>query len=204
MSVGLDVKKAFEKVGISYTIKRELEDIDGEYLIYDIPIGSKSTFDREVTLDGTLVYDTVVIEGDVLEFNDGRRVLVANKTPDIFQDSTVVYETRLFKCNIPSGEIFRSSGEIWDAQEYHKVQIWDSIKSGVNGVLVEVSGNQLSDQDELGLLTVSRLEAYLPSGEDIRVLDRLQIRSGEYYQASVIKKSLYPAINVIELVEDTR
>lgn len=204
MSIGSDVKKAFEDVGISFTIKRDSGNFSGEYLVYDIPAESKDPFDREVVLTGNLSYDTIVIEGDILELSDGRKVLVAHKTPDMFQDAVVDYETTFFKCNIPSGEIFRSSGEVWDAQEYHKVQVWDSIKSGVNGVLIEVSGNQLSDQDELGLLSISRLGVYLPSGEDLRVLDRIQIRSGEYYKVDVIKKSIYPSIIVAEISEDIR
>lgn len=204
MSIGSDVKKAFKDVGISYTIKRDAGNFSGEYLVYDIPIESKVPFDREVFLTSNLSYDTIVIEGDVLELNDGRKVLVANKTPDMFQDAVVDYETTFLKCNIPSGEIFRSSGEVWATQEYHKVQTWDSIKSGVNGVLIEVPGNQLSNQDELGLLSIKRTELYLPSGENLQVLDRVQIRSGEYYQVNIIKKSLYPSIVVVELSEDTR
>lgn len=204
MSVGSDLKKAFQKVGVSYTVKRNTGNFSGEYLIYDIPVRSRSTFDREVMLDASLSYDTIVVEGDVLELNDGRRVLVANKTPDQFQNDTVIFETSLLKCNITSGEVFRPSGESWDDQTYHKETAWQSIKTDLNAVIVEVSGNQLSDQEELGLLSVSRLEMYVASGEDVRVLDRVQARSGEYYRVDIIKKSLYPAISVAQLSEDTR
>lgn len=204
MSVGSDLKKAFQKVGVSYTIKRDTGNFSGEYLIYDIPVGSRSPFDREVMLDASLSYDTIVVEGDVLELKDGRRVLVANKTPDQFQDATVVYETSLLKCNITSGELFRSSGEVWSDQTYHKETVWEPIQTGVNAVLIEVSGNQLSDSEELGLLSISRLELYIPSGENIKVLDRFQARSGEYFKVDVVKKSMFPAINVVQLSQDTR
>lgn len=202
MSVGSDLQKAFQKVGISFTIKRPVV-LSGEYLIYDIPAATRDAFDREVTLDATLQYNTVVIEGDVLELVDGRRVLVAHKTPDIFQDAVVTQETTLFKCNVTNGVLMRQSGER-NTQTYHYDPDWETIKSGINAVLVEVNGNQLSDQEEPVLVSVSKLEMYVPSGEDIRVLDRFQPFSGEYYKVDVKKSHTYPNISVIELSEDTR
>jgi hypothetical protein len=204
VSVGNDLKKAFQKVGVSYKILRDSGIFSGEYLIYDIPATARSPFDREVVLDAQLAADTIVVEGDVLELSNGKRCLVANKTPDLFQNATVVYETTLFKCNITSGELFRSSGEVWDDQTYHKVTAWETVKTGLNAVVIEVAGNQLSDRDEPGLLSVSRLELYVASGENLRVMDRMQIRSGEYYRVNVIKKSLYPSIVVAQISEDTR
>ncbi len=204
MSVGGDLKKAFQKVGISYQVRRDSGIFSGEYLIYDIPATARSPFDREVVLDASLVYDTIVIEGDVLELSNGKRCLVANKTADIFQDATVIYETTLFKCNITSGELFRPSGEVWSDQTYHKETVWDSVKAGLNAVVIEVSGNQLSERDEPALLNVSRLELYLASGEDLRIMDRFEARSGEYYRVDSIKKSLYPSISVAQISEDTR
>jgi hypothetical protein len=203
VSVGSDLKKAFQKVGVSYTIKRRSGDISGEYLIYDIPISTRNAFDREVTLDATLSYDSVVIEGDVIELSDGRKTLVAHKTPDVFQDVAAVQEAILFKCNITNGIIMRESGER-NLQTYQKEPSWETIYSGENAVLVEVNGNQLSDREELGLVSVSRLELYLPSGEGLRVLDRFQAFSGEYYKVDALKKHEYPNITVAEVSEDTR
>ncbi len=204
MTIGTDIKNAFSFVGTSFIIRRDSGDFSGEYLTYDVPIGSKNPFDREVRLDASFAYDTITIEGDILELSNGKRVLVASKTPDMFQDETVIYEVSLLKCNVTSGILYRSSGEVWDDQEYHKVQTWETIKTGVNGVLVEVSGNQLSDRDEQGLLTLKRLELLVPSGEDFRVLDRFYTRSGEYFQVNVVRQYEYPAIKTIELGEDNR
>ncbi|MFA5397536.1 MAG: hypothetical protein WC346_16115 [Methanogenium sp.] len=203
MSVGSDLKKAFQKVGVSFTIKRHSGDISGEYLIYDIPISTKNPFDREVTLEATLAYDTVVIEGDILELVDNRKVLVAHKTPDLFQDAAAVQEAVLFKCNVTNGIIMRESGER-NLQTYQNEPSWEIIYSGESAVLVEVGGNQLSDREELGLISVSKLELYLPSGEGLRVLDRFQAFSGEYYKVDALKKNLYPNITVAEVSEDTR
>lgn len=204
MTVATNVKKAFQQVGTAYTIRRDSENFSGEKLVYEINPESRSFFDREHSVDGLLPYDTIVIEGDILELSDGERVLVANKTSDMYKNTTVLYEARLLKCNITSGELFRPSGEAWSEQTYHKESVWNSIKSGLNGVLVEVSGNQLSDHDEVGLLSISKLELYIASGEDLRVLDRFQAHSGEYYKIDVIKKNIFPAVNVVELSEDTR
>ncbi len=204
MTIGTDIKNAFSSVGTAFTIKRDSGNFSGEYLTYDIPVGSKTSFDREVKLDASFAYDTLAIEGDVLELSNGKRVLIASKTPDMFQNETVIFEASLFKCNVTAGVLYRSSGEVWDDQSYHKVQTWETIKTGINGVLVEVSGNQLSDQDEQGLLTVKKLELLVPSGEDFRVNDRFFTRSGEYFQVSVVKQYEYPAIKTIELGEDNR
>ena len=203
MTVGSDLKKAFQKVGTSFIVKRSSGDLSGEYLIYDIPIGNKDDFNREVTLDATLCYDTVVIEGDILELSDGRKVLVTHKTPDIFQDESVVQEAVLFKCNVTNGIIMRESGER-NTQTYQQEPVWETIKSGESAVIVEVNGNQLSDREELGLVSVSRLELYIPSGEDLRLMDRFQAFSGEYYKVDVLKKHIYPNIFVAEISEDTR
>lgn len=209
MSVGSDVKKALQDVGVSFTTIRDSGTFSGEYLIYDVPkqssgMGNQSAFAKETILEGSLSYDTIVIEGDVLELSNTKRVLVASKIPDMFQDDIVVYETQFLKANIFSGEILRSSGEVWDDQDYHKEQIWESIKLGMSCVLVEVNGTQLSDQNESGLLSVTRIEAYIASGEDLRILDRFQARSGEFYQVDVIKKTIYPAVNVVGMSQDTR
>lgn len=204
MSVGSDLKKAFQKVGDPFIVRRNSGNFSGEYLIYDIPLTSKDSFTREVVLEATLAYDTIVIEGDILEFsNDGRRVLVAHKTPDDFQGAPAVYESLLFKCNVTSGVISRQSGER-NTQTYHNDPAWETIKSNVNAVLVEVNGNQLSDREELGLVSVSKLEMFVPSGENLKVLDRFQAFSGEYYQIDVLKKHMYPNILVAELSADTR
>lgn len=203
MSVGSDLKKAFQKVGTAFTIKRNSGNFSGEYLIYDIPTSNRNAFDREVTLDATLAYDTIVIEGDILELSDSRRCLVVHKTPDMFQNAAAVQEATLYKCNITNGIIMRESGER-NLQTYASEPSWQTIKSGESAVLVEVSGNQLSDQDEPGLFSVSKLELYLPSGEDLRVMDRFQAFSGEYYKVDVLKKHIYPNILLAELSADTR
>jgi len=202
MSVGSDLKKAFQKVGVSFTVKRDSGNFSGEKLIYDIPT-AKDAFSREVTLDATFQYDTIVIEGDILELVDGRRVLVAHKTPDVFQDAVVTNESVLFKCNVTNGTIERQSGER-DPQTYQLAPSWEIIKSNVNSVLIEVGGNQLSDREELGLVSVSKLEMFIPSGENLQVLDRFQAFSGEYYKVDVLKKHIYPNILVAELSQDTR
>ena len=204
MSVGTNIKKAFAQVGTTYTIRRDSGNFSGETLIYEAETESRLPFDREHFINAMLAYDTIVIEGDLLELSNGERVLVANKTPDMFKDADVLYEARLYKCNISSGELFRPSGEVWSDQTYHKDPVWTPIKTGLSGLIVETSGVKLSNQEELGLLSISKLEFYSASGEDLRVMDRLQVRSGEYYLINAIKRSIFAAINISELTEDTR
>ena len=207
MAVGASVKKAFDKVGIPYTIKRSGEaDITGERCIYDINKLASRPFLREFVLPADLAYDTEVINGDIIEFvDDSRRFLIASKIPDMYGSDVILYDSILFKCNVTNGQILRASGESeWPEQTYHKDTSWEVINAGVNALIIEsFTGNKL-EREPIGDLSTEKLELYLPSSFDLRVLDRFQTVSGEYYKVEVLKSHVHSGITIAEVSEDTR
>lgn len=206
MSVGNDIKKAFRKVGVSFTIVRDAVRISGEYLVYDTSVMSSRVFVKEFIIDAMLVHDSQVVPGDVLELVDGRHYLVAHDVAEMLSNNTVVRETCLYKCNFISGEVCRSSGEVIDSQ-YHTVLQWASVKTGIKGILTEATiGNasELDERYEFANLSTARKNVFLPSSIDVRVNDRLIPSSGEYYKVETIEPWTYPGLNVLLVSEDTR
>ena len=108
------VKRTIESVGTALTILRDGGDVTGEYC--DVEPNSQVTkpFVREFFLEASLVFDTEVVPGDVVQFDDGRKLLVMNSTPAQFRNEVITNEAVLYKCNV-SGELWRSSGEAWNA-----------------------------------------------------------------------------------------
>ncbi len=206
MSVGLDIKKAFQDVGTRFTIKRGNSlNLSGEYLVYEIDLTNTRPFARGYIFSASLAYDSDAIEGDVLLFEDGRRFLLPTRTPEQFNNETIIYETVLLGCNVISGEIQRSSEEVWDGQTYRKTQNWVTIETNVDALIVEsFSGNVLDEKEEFGVLTISKKELYISKTRDIKVLDRFQVVSGEFYKVNVLNKDTYSGVLVVEISEDNR
>lgn len=205
MNVGDKIKKALKKVGVSYSIIRSGEtSIVGEYLVYDQVVQSARPLFREYVLDANIQYDTRAVAGDILELSDSRRFLLTDKVADMFKDATPVYNAWLFKCNVTAGRILRSSGEVWSSQTYHKEQVWHAIRREVHCLVTPAQFGSTLDEQEIGEMSVTRLEAYLPRALDLRALDRLEVGSGEYYQVNVVRHRTYEGLIVAELTEDTR
>jgi hypothetical protein len=205
MGIGDDIKEAFEDVGSHYTIKRKSgNNLSGEYSVYEITEQNLRPFAREFLYAASLPYDTDVIEGDVLVFDDGRHFLMANKSTEQFENTAIVYECLLIKCNVLSGEILRAS-ESWNANTYQKVPSWSLVEGNVSGAMIDAFyGNVLTEKEEFANLTLAKSEVYIPDTLDIKINDRFEPSSGEYYRADVIKYRIYPGINLIEVSNDTR
>lgn len=204
MSIGSKLKsKVYEKLGTAFTIIRDSGDVTGEYLVYEINRQVTKPFIREFFLEAELAYDTAAVIGDVLQLDDGRVFLVMNKTADHFKNAPINQGCVFYKCNV-SGEILRPSGEVWDSQ-YRKKQQWETIKENCYALETEsLFGHDLDTDEELGMLGLKKDELYIPSSVNIRVGDRHQPASGEYYRVEVIKKRRFSGVDVCELGEDHR
>ena len=206
MSIGDDIKEAFEDVGTVYTVHRDSGDISGEYLDFEINAQVTKPFTREFFLQATLPYDTSALTGDVVEFDTtGNNYLVMNKTPELFENSIITHEAVLYKANISSGELLRPSGETWPTQTYHKESQWENIKSDCYALQTEaLYGHDLDTDEELGLIGMQNHELYIPHSYGTRVLDRFQASSGEFYRIETIKTRRFSNVDVCELGEDRR
>jgi hypothetical protein len=209
MVLGDDIKAAYIDVGTRYSACRRGPGLSGEletgYLDFTLNRQVTKPFIREYFIEAALPYDTEVIVGDVLEFTaDGRKFLVMNLTPEMFENQSYEYQGVLYKCNVESGKLERSSGESWDSN-YRKVPNWVEIDDNVPALQAEsLYGHSLEADIELGQLGLEKFELYIPSTYGIQVKDRWTPVSGEWYMVTTVKARRFDGVDVAELREDRR
>jgi len=206
MSIGPDIKEALTEVGASFTIKRDGGDVAGGY--FDIIANTQVTkpFIREFFLEVEFAYDSTVEAGELIELDTpGVIYMVANKTPELFENQIIGNAGVVYQCNV-SGELLRASGEAdWDDQTMQKLETFVTVKSNCYALLTTpVHGGELDIDEPIGLLDMERQEMYIQSVIGVQELDRYQPVSGEYYRVEAVKKRRYPGIDVVLLGEDTR
>lgn len=205
MSTGQDIKEALADIGPTITIIRDSGNIEGEYVDYDTNAQVTKPFIREFFLEAMVSYDTDLVPGDVLEIDPtGVRYMLMNKTPEIVEGEIAFYNSVFYKCNV-SGELLRPSGEVRSAQTYQKASVFASERSVCYALLTEpLFSGDLETDEQLGLLGIHKEELYIPSSFGIKVLDRYQPVSGEYYVVESIKTRRFADIDVAILGEDNR
>jgi len=210
MSIGFDIKDVYREVGTAYSAVRAAPGASGEveagYLDFELNRQVTKPFIREYFIEASLPYDSVAAVGDVVEFTgDGRKFLLMNMTPDLFENEVIEYQSVLYKCNVLAGKLERSSGEDWDAQTYQKKHVWNVIDDNIKALVTEsLFGHSLETDVELGMLGLERHELYISSSYQIQSLDRFTPVSGEWYMITTVKRRRYDGIDVAELETDTR
>jgi hypothetical protein len=210
MTLGADIKEVYTDVGAAYAVTRPGPGASGEietgYLDFELNRQVTKPFIREYFIEASLPYDSVSAVGDVVEFTvDGRKFLLMNLTPDLFENEVFEYQGVLYKCNVLAGKLERFSGEDWDDQTYKKDFVWDEIDDAIPALVTEsLFGHSLETDVELGMLGLERHELYIPSSYGIKVLDRFTPVSGEFYMVTTIKSRRYDGIDVAELETDRR
>jgi hypothetical protein len=211
MTLGADIKEVYTDVGAAYSAVRSGPGVSGEietgYLDFELNRQVTKPFIREYFIEASLPYDSETAVGDVIEFTgDGRKFLLMNLTPDLFENEVFEYQGVLYKCNILAGKLERSSGEVWDtAQTYQKQHNWHTIDDSIEALVTEsLFGHSLETDVELGMLGLERHELYIPASYGIKPLDRFTPVSGEWYMITTVKSRRYDGIDVAELETDTR
>lgn len=203
-SIGESIKSVYRKIGTGITVIRDTGNVSGEYIDSDTNKQVTKPFVAEFFRNASFPYDTDLITGDIIQFDiTFDRYMVMNKSPEMFANTIAEHAGVLYKCNV-SGEILRPSGELRDSQ-YHTAQAFDTIREDCFGLLTEpLYAGELETEEELGLLGIEKEELYVPASYDIRVLDRYQSMSGEYYMVTTIRKHKYQGCVVAVLEEDLR
>lgn len=206
MSTASSIKKALRQVGVAYSFDRSGVTISGEFLSYDTSILSSRIFVKEHAIDAMMAHDTLVAPGDILHFSTGTYYLLAHKNPEVLIDSVIYYDASLLKCNFDQGKILRPSGENAWNNNYRKITSFQTIKSDLKGICTEANLTAPTDlnEEEYGNIITGKLHLYYSSGEDIRVFDRIEPKSGEFYRIESIRDWTYPGIVIAELGNDTR
>jgi hypothetical protein len=208
MGIGPDIKEVFQEVGTSYNILRDDATISGEYLDFETKSESVQAFIRSYFLTASLAYDSVVLEGDIIEFGD-LPYMVTTIVNTRFEDEIVERETVLYRCNV-SGEIRRMSGETW-GNDYKKVPNWQKIKENAYALLTQIERVNYTTEEErepVGNIQYDSQILFLPSRYDIQENDRYVVSSGEtsseYYKVDTVKRRVFSGVDQCMLTDDRR
>jgi len=201
MSIGLDLKNTLIEVGSHLSLSGEIGS--GEYVDFEPNAQVTKPFIREFFLEATFPYDTSGETGLVVNLDDVGDFLLMNKIPEKFENETFQYNVVLYRCNV-SGELWRPSGETRD-NYYHQEMEFEKISPTVFGLQTDpLFGNIIEEDEELGVLGISRNELYLPTYYGIQPHDRYQPASGEYYLVETVLPRRFTGIDVVRLGEDNR
>lgn len=203
MSVGDDIKQAYQEVGMHYAIIRGGVPLaSGEYLIYNTNQQASKPFVRNFVTEASLAYDTVVKSGDVLILDDGHKFLTMVLSPDILENSVIENLTTLYGVNV-SGELYRYSGESQDSL-YHTTQVFDLLASDVYGLLTPVEFGTGLEPEDMAQIETRRLSLFVSSYYQAQVHDRYVPVSGEHYKVRAINRRMFSGVDLLNLEEDTR
>lgn len=205
MTIGPDIEEVLNEVGTSYSILRDSGNLTGEKTYYKTNTQVTKPFIREFFLEAWLPYDTQAVAGDYIQFiTTGAVYLVMNKTPHMFEDAIIKYDSVLYKCNVVIDVLRPVESDDWDSN-YRKLTTWRYIAERKYALITTpLYGHDLSTDEELGYLGLETHEMYAPISLNILTLDRIRLTSLEYFIVETIKPRRYEGINVFELGEDTR
>lgn len=193
MTVATSIKKAMQRVGVSYTILRDSGNVTGEYAIPKINAQVTKPFIREFFLEVMLAADSVVAEGDLLVLSDGRYFLLMNKTPDAFKDAIHSYNGICYKCNVV-GSLFRPSQS---KVGYAEVTGWSTVKAGVHALQTEAFyGNMLEPDIEIGLIGRETHDLYLPHAIGVAEHDRWSASTVAFVSKTSLAGTTDPAKSI--------
>lgn len=202
MAIGLDIKEVHSEIGAQVTILRDAGNITGEYVVLKVNRQVTKPFVREFFVQGEFSYDSQVVSGDVVQVVDGRKFIVMNRTPEIFENAIAFLDCVLYKVNV-AGSIYRLSVE--KNAGYKKVPTWTLIKAPCYGLLTEaLFGNELADDDDAGQLELTENDLFLPAAYGLEMLDRFEITATDYHQIETIKKRRFALVDYATVGEDTR
>ena len=203
MSLGTDIKEVIVEVGSAITLKRS-SDVDGGYLDFTIPKQASRSFVQEFIIEAHLPYDTIAVEGDVVEFMDGSRYMIVHHKAEILEGAISEYVDVLYKCNV-SGELFRPTGESEFDSNYRRRTTWTSVTSDCFALMTDrVAGTQLVSDEPIGQNQTGTMFLYVPNSVGIEVLDRYMSQSGEYYTVESVLPRQFGSIDMCLLQRDTR
>lgn len=205
MSIGPDIRDVFKEIGTPYNIRKHSGSvISGEYLDYEIPLGSTSTFIINYTLDATLAYDTKAEGGDIIEFpNDGSRFLLALKNPERFEQEVTVREVRLYRCNVWGHVKRRSVSRTTD--KYKATSSWNNlIASGEDALLASNLAYMGTEVAEYGRLETEEENLHISGNIPIQEGDRFESPIAGKFEVMNVSKRRLNNVTVCRMQKDER
>jgi len=204
--LGADLREVYDELGAITHIVNRVPVVTTERILYDINSQATKPFIREHHLDATLPYDTLITTDDVIFIvSTNKYYLVMNKTPELFEDSVVEWNTVLYSCNlVPTACILR---EVETRVGYNMTVGWEIVSPApLYGLMSDrLFGSEIDQHTpSTGQSAIWRIDCYLPKFYGIKPLDRLYLTETEYYKVESVQEYNYPGVCVAMLVEDTR
>ena len=201
MSIGNDIAEVLEEVGSSIVI---LSSGAAEFVDIEINFQVTKPLIMSYFKKCTLAYDSTAVCGDIINFDTtGDYYLITTLNSEEFENAIITKQGLLYMCNV-SGELLRSSGEAWNTQTYHKEPAWETIKSDCYALLVNPEFRNKLIEEEAAMVSMEEDELYLPHSAGVRVNDRYEAVSGEFYKVEVVNSYRYFNVDVCRISEDTR
>jgi len=201
--IGPDILEVINELGILATILRSPINLT-ERLTYDVNGQASNPFMREFSLAASLIYTSVIVSGDVVQFG-GTSYLVGSKTPDVFEGEVVEYAAILLKCNVPALFSLVTYGPSTNQSTFVVTTGWTVRRANCYGLIYRGARSALLNEEvSLGKETTFTLDCFVPASYGAAPQDRLYISATEYYRVQDVEKYAYPGIHILKLVEDDR
>lgn len=209
-SLGDQLKAVFAKVGIKYTIVRSTGNITGESLDYTQNRQVTKPFTIEHQLEVELAYDSQVVIGDLLWFQDGRRYLVGHMDPNIFRGTELTRTAQLFKCNAQINLYHPTT-----TGTFERITTWSPVATAVYVVLVSKDYGARDDftPDPISRPDRATFQMWTQRPPEMVIGDRVEVIGssrglgpGGIVRLSVetIDQFTYRGLDLIYLSEDAR
>ena len=204
--LGADLREVYDELGAITHIVNRTPVVTTERILYDLNAQATKPFIREHFLDATLPYNTLITTDDVIYIvSTDKHYLVMNKTPELFEDSVVEYNTVLYSCNLVSTACILRSVEV--RVDYDMTTAWTVVaEAPLYGLMSDrLFGSEIDQHTpSVGQEAVWRIDLYIPKSYGIKPLDRVYLTDYEYYKVEAVQEYNYPGVCVALLVEDTR
>jgi len=129
--------------------------------------------------------------------------LITTLNTESFESATITKQGILYFCNT-SGELTRSSGEVWNTFTYRKELAWGTVRENCHSLFINPEFRNKMVDDVSSLTQLEDNELFLPSYVGAKINDRYSPYSGEYYKVEVVNRYRYIGVDVCRLSKDTR
>ena len=172
--IGPKIKKVHVKVGSLFTIQGTQTQ---EYCAFNAASSSSPDYMADHEWIAGIHYDTAVEVGNVLEIDDGRKMLVVSLSPDLFKNSITEYKGGLFETN-KIAAIHRAERTKDETGVY--TVVWNTVVSNIDVVAVDSVAGRIVSEKNFGALIEHDLSLFIASVHGIKLKDRVVIDGMNY------------------------
>lgn len=166
-----------------------------EYGYFELNTQATKPFVAAYFIKSFIDYDTKVKSGDLIVLEDGRKLLVTVKNPDIYRREIVRYMCICYKCN-KTIKVDRKAGTERDPETRRKTYIYDEITPRVDCLLTEGDFRTELKEEDFGRVETTKRELYIQGSIGIETGDRITASDeAKPLYVREIKKSYFDGID---------